>query len=344
MAVEQWLRNLGLAQYARAFAENDIDYDVLGGLTDADLKELGVASLGHRKRLLTAISKLQSASPPTASRAVDRKIGERRQVTILFADLCGFTTLSRSLDPEEIRELIARFTALVDGIVVGYGGAVDKHIGDAVMALFGAPRAHDDDSLRAARAALDVHAALDRISEASLHPLQAHIGIASGEVVAGTLSRVDANDYTVLGDSVNLASRLVALAGAGETLLSEGVQRVLSDRALCEALGETDVKGFDAPVRIWRLVGLSTDAAPAHRSAFVGRVAELDQFKGILAATVARRGGQIVYVRGEAGIGKTRLVEEMRARQMASPPTVAWSWILGSARDMMRFARCSLAF
>ena len=105
MAVEQWLRNLGLAQYAQAFAENDIDFDVLNGLTEADLKELGVASLGHRKRLLAAISEVRSAPPPNASREADRTAGERRQVTILFADLCGFTTLSRSLDPEEIREL-----------------------------------------------------------------------------------------------------------------------------------------------------------------------------------------------------------------------------------------------
>ncbi len=312
MAVEQWLRNLGLAQYAEAFAENDIDFDVLGGLSEADLRELGVASLGHRKRLLAAISELKSASPPSALRRSEPAGGERRQVTILFADLCGFTTLSRTLDPEEIRELVARFTAQVDGIVIGYGGTVDKHIGDAVMALFGAPRAHDDDSLRAARAALDIHAALARISDKSPHPLQAHIGVASGEVVAGTLSRADAHDYTVLGESVNLAARLVAIAGAGETLLSEGVYRALSDRAVCEPLGKTEVKGFDAPVRTWRLVGLSAETAPAHRSAFVGRVAELEQFKGIVAATVARRSGQIVYVRGEAGIGKTRLVEEMR--------------------------------
>ena len=119
MAVEQWLRNLGLAQYAKPFAENDIDFDVLSGLTEVDLKELGVTSLGHRKRLLAAISELQSASPSNVSPAADRTAGERRQVTILFADLCGFTTLSRSLDPEEIRELVARFTAQVDGIVIG---------------------------------------------------------------------------------------------------------------------------------------------------------------------------------------------------------------------------------
>jgi hypothetical protein len=116
MDIEQWLRNLGLAQYARAFAENDIDFDVLGELTDADLKELGVSSLGHRKRLLAAITELETATPPSSPEVAGRAAGERRQVTILFADLCGFTTLSRSLDPEELRELVARFTAQVDGI------------------------------------------------------------------------------------------------------------------------------------------------------------------------------------------------------------------------------------
>ncbi len=346
MAVEQWLRNLGLAQYAQAFAENDIDFDVLKGLAEADLKEIGVASLGHRKRLMTAIGELRSASPQSAVRSVERAAGERRQVTILFADLCGFTSLSRSLDPEEVRELVARFTAQVDGIVVGYGGTVDKHIGDAVMALFGAPRAHDDDPLRAARAALDVHSALARISETSAHPLQAHIGIASGEVVAGTLSRVEAHDYTVLGDSVNLAARLVARAAPGETLLSEGVHRALSDRALSEPLGETDVKGFDAPVRIWRLVGLSSETTPAHRSAFVGRGAELEQFKATLAATVARRSGQIVYVRGEAGIGKTRLVEEMRRIAEANGFTAHRGLVLdfgvGKGQDAVRALLVSL--
>ena len=140
MDVEEWLKGLGLGQYASAFAENDIDFTVLVKLTDADLKELGLISLGHRKRLLAAIAERGVTAEPSVGHADSQPAGERRQVTILFADLCGFTAMSRSLDPEEIRELVGRYTTLVDGIVVGYGGTVDKHIGDAVMALFGAPR------------------------------------------------------------------------------------------------------------------------------------------------------------------------------------------------------------
>jgi hypothetical protein len=176
MDVEEWLEGLGLAQYAGAFAENDIDFAILGKLTDADLKDLGISSLGHRKRLLAAIAERGVTAAPSPGHA-DEPAGERRQVTILFADLCGFTALSRTLDPEEVRELLGRYTALVDGIVVGYGGMVDKHIGDAVMALFGAPRAHDDDPMRAARAALDIHEALGRMSVNTIGPLQAHVGI-----------------------------------------------------------------------------------------------------------------------------------------------------------------------
>jgi class 3 adenylate cyclase len=228
MNVEKWLEGLGLAQYAAAFAENDVDLAILSNLTDADLKELGISSLGHRKRLLAAIAERSMTALSSPRQDNGSPGGERRQVTILFADLCGFTAMSRTLDPEEVRELVARYTALVDGIVVGYGGTVDKHIGDAVMALFGAPRAHDDDPMRAARAALDIHDALGRMSANSTRLLQAHVGIASGEVIAGVLDRGNANDYTVLGDSVNLAARLVAAAGPGQTFLSDGVYRALS--------------------------------------------------------------------------------------------------------------------
>ncbi|MBV9522639.1 MAG: AAA family ATPase, partial [Alphaproteobacteria bacterium] len=311
MDVAEWLAELGLGQYASAFAENHIDFTLLGQLTDADLRELGIGSLGHRKRLLAAIAERGSAPSPRTPPAASAPEGERRQVTILFADLCGFTALSQSLDPEEVRELVGRYTALVDGIVVAYGGAVDKHIGDAVMALFGAPRAHDDDPLRAARAALEIHEALAQLSQTASRPLQAHIGIASGEVVAGTMGRADVHDYTVLGDSVNMAARLVAATGPGQTLISDGVHRALSGRGICDALGAMQLKGLSAPIEVWRLRGIS-EAAPASRAPFVGRQAELDQFNSIVGASLARRSGQAVYVRGEAGIGKTRLVEEMR--------------------------------
>jgi class 3 adenylate cyclase/tetratricopeptide (TPR) repeat protein len=311
MDIGAWLEALGLGQYARAFADNDVDFSVLAQLSDADLKELGVASLGHRKRLLAAIAARGAAAPAVAAPVANAPSGERRQVTVLFADLCGFTALSQSLDPEELRDLVNRYTKLVDGIVVDYGGTVDKHIGDAVMALFGAPRAHDDDPLRAARAALDIHEALARLSESAGRPLQAHVGIASGEVVAGAVSRAEAQDYTVLGDSVNLAARLVAAAAPGETLISDGVYRAVSGQAICEELNEMRLKGIDGTVRVWRLCGASTEPTKS-RGPFVGREAELEQFKGALGACLGRRGGQVVYVRGEAGMGKTRLVDEMR--------------------------------
>jgi class 3 adenylate cyclase/tetratricopeptide (TPR) repeat protein len=313
MNIDQWLDALGLGQYARAFAENHVDLEVLPQLTDADLKELGVLSLGHRKRLLAAIAGTSGAAQSAAqSMAPAAPLGERRQVTILFADLCGFTALSQALDPEELRELTGRYTALVDGIVVGYGGMIDKHIGDAVMAVFGAPRAHDTDPLRAARAALDIHEALAALGESAPRPLRAHIGIASGEVVAGALARADVQDYTVLGDSVNLAARLVDAAGPGETLLSDSVQRALDGCVLTDAVGEMRFKGIDAPLRVWRLRGIVGESVMASRSLFVGRKAELDQFRGIARACRDQGAGQIVYVRGEAGIGKTRLVDEMR--------------------------------
>ncbi len=315
MDLHAWLAGLGLQHYAEAFAQNDIDAAMLAALTDADLKELGVASLGHRKRILAAIAargggKDEAVVPPidAAPLRLTPEEGERRQATILFADLCGFTALSRTLDPEELHHVVSRFTALCDGIVESYGGTVDKHIGDAVMALFGAPVAHDDDPLRAARAALDIHAALTAIASELGRPLEAHLGIASGEVVAGGLSRGGKPDYTVLGDSVNLAARLVSLAKPGETLISDAARRALADRVACQDLGEVAMKGLDRPERVWRLMGLAS--AGSARGRFIGRRAEREQLRAIITACRDAGIGQAVYIRGEAGIGKTRLVEE----------------------------------
>ena len=312
--IEHWLEKLGMSEYAQRFAENDIDFGVLVQLTDADLKELGVASLGHRKRLLAAITERGTAAAQAAGEPVGPQAGERRQVTILFADISGFTALSRQLDAEEVRELVARYTALVDGIVIGYGGTVDKHIGDAVMALFGAPRAHDDDPLRAARAALDIHEALARSNETARHPIEAHVGIASGEVVAGTIGRAAAHDYTVLGDSVNLAARLVGAAGLGtdRDLRRASIARC-AGRGMCDALGEMALKGSErARPRLAAARHLRRCRIRERRQPSSAARPSSSSSGASLARASAGVPARSSIVRGEAGIGKTRLVEEMR--------------------------------
>jgi class 3 adenylate cyclase/tetratricopeptide (TPR) repeat protein len=340
--IGDWLDKLGLGQYRAAFAENDIDFAVLAHLTDGDLKELGLSSLGHRKRLLAAIVERSSDGPhPAIAETPHALYGERRQVAILFADLSGFTALSRSLDAEQVHELVDGFTSLVDGIIDGYGGSVDKHIGDAVMALFGAPRAHDDDPLRAAQAAIDIHEAMARWSGSLARPMQAHIGIANGEVVAGVVRRGEAHDYTVVGDSVNLAARLVAAAAPGETLLSEVMFRSLAGRGVCDEVEELQLKGIEAPVRAWRLSGVSGETAQGtNRSLFVGREAELEQFKNVLETLCERNSGHVIYVRGDAGIGKTRLVEQMRslaeARGFRTHRSLVLDFGVGKGQDPIR--------
>ena len=159
MDVSAWLNGLEMGEHARSFADNEIDGGTLSELTADDLKELGVVKLGQRKRLLAAIASLgQPEAAPTPAAAAPA--GERRQVTVLFADLSGFTKLSSERDAEEIHALLNTYFTAVDGVVDGYGGAVDKHIGDAVMAVFGAPVAHGNDPERALRAALDIHQAV----------------------------------------------------------------------------------------------------------------------------------------------------------------------------------------
>jgi class 3 adenylate cyclase/tetratricopeptide (TPR) repeat protein len=239
--------------------------------------------------------------------------GERRQVTVLFGDLSGFTALSQGLDPEATHELLNRYFEAVDGVIRTYGGTIDKHIGDGIMAVFGAPVAHSDDPERAMRAALDVHAKLATLQP----PLTAHIGIASGTVVASGTGSDAHREYTVIGDSVNLAARLQDRAAAGETLISNAVFNAAGSRFNCISLGDVPIKGLAEPVAIWQLTDISGSGGSDDRLPFVGRRAELSQFAGMLDACWSERAGQTLLLRGEPGIGKTRLLEEYRdlARQ-----------------------------
>jgi class 3 adenylate cyclase/tetratricopeptide (TPR) repeat protein len=265
---------------------------------------------------------------------------ERRQVAILFADLSGFTALSSKLDAEDLRRLVQAFYAKVEGVIAHYGGTVDKHIGDAVMALFGAPIAHGDDALRAVRAALDIQAAVSELRDPSGKPLASHVGIAGGEVVAGGIGR----GYTVLGDAVNLAARLVDLARSGETVISDSLQRQLQGQVQSVALMPANLKGIAGPVTAWRVESLAAQTGPA--TPFVGRETDLSMLNGLLKACRDSGRGRVVVLRGEAGIGKSRLSEEIarlaRKRDFATHRTLILDFGTGKGQDAMRLLTRSL--
>jgi class 3 adenylate cyclase/tetratricopeptide (TPR) repeat protein len=306
MDIAAWLRELGLGQYAEAFAENDITGDILGSLDDEDLKTIGVQSLGHRKRLLAAAG-VKAAAPVSSTATAD---GERRPVTVMFADLTGFTQLANEIDAEDLHTLLGQFFQAVDAQVQAQGGTIDKHIGDCTMALFGAPVAHGDDPLRAVRAALGARNAVAQFASQVGRPVGIHIGVAGGEVVASRTGSAIHSSYTVTGNSVHIAARLTDLAGDGEILITDHVYREVAGAVDAESAGARALKGIDLPVEVWRLRALSKSDSAQLRHSFVGRRAELAQFSAALANCRDDGTGSTLLVRGEPGIGKTRLIAE----------------------------------
>src|SRR6478672_1485516 len=191
-----WLRSLGLGKYEAIFRENDIDETVLPSLTHENLKELGVASFGHRVKLLDAIAALPSdasgktpsggaATTSSTPSAHPEDRAERRQVTVMFSDLVGSTALSARIDPEDLREVISGYQKSVAATVQRFGGFVAKYMGDGVLVYFGYPQAHEDDAERAVRAGLDLVAAVGSLKTSTT--LQTRVGIATGLVVVGDL-------------------------------------------------------------------------------------------------------------------------------------------------------------
>jgi class 3 adenylate cyclase/tetratricopeptide (TPR) repeat protein len=314
--IRAWLEGLGLGEYTAAFETNHVDGQVLNHLTVDDLKDIGVIAVGHRRKLLDAIAGLKDRDQPDdkdasavpGSGIVPQHTGERRQVTVLFADLCEFTRLSSSIDSEQVHELLAVYFEVADGIIRDFGGTVDKHVGDSVMAVFGAPVSHGNDAERAVRAAVAIQEAMPAVSERIGRPLEAHIGIASGEVVASGVG--PDSHYTVTGDSVNLAARLTDKAQAGDVFVSEMVRRSVASKLTATDMGEISVKGLAAPVRVYSVQGSqnSSDAPPERP--FVGRLAETQQFKTALEVCEEAGQGQLFHIRGDAGIGKTRLANK----------------------------------
>ena len=197
MDIADWVQELGLERYEPVFRDNEIAAEVLPRLTAEDLTALGVTAVGHRRKILDAVAALRKEDVALATRPAELTAdstelplpeGERRQVTVLFADLSGYTRLSREIDAEELHVLAGRFFDAVDAVVEGYGGTVRKDIGDCTMAVFGAPVAHSNDPERAARAALDIQRRVPSLADARGRPLGVHMGSPAAKwwrVVAG---------------------------------------------------------------------------------------------------------------------------------------------------------------
>src|SRR5499425_2109468 len=192
MDIEAWLQGLGLERYLPAFRDNEIDGEVLPKLTSEDLREIGVAAIGHRRKLLEAIAALGASAPTAAVRAAVSDASapadaERRQLSVMFGDLVGSTALSARLDPEDLRAVIGAYHRCVTAVIERGGGFVAKYMGDGVLAYFGYPRADEHDAERAVRSGLALVEAVAAIDTAAGAPLSARVGIATGLVVVGDL-------------------------------------------------------------------------------------------------------------------------------------------------------------
>ncbi|HEY8838739.1 MAG TPA: adenylate/guanylate cyclase domain-containing protein, partial [Dehalococcoidia bacterium] len=255
------------------------------------------------------------ATAPSAS--IGAPVAERRLVSVLFADLVGFTPLSESRDPEEVRELLSRYFDTCRRLIGVYGGTVEKFIGDAIMAVFGIPNIHEDDALRALRAANEMRQRLrtlnDELDAEWGVRLKVRIGVHAGEVVAGDPTRGQA---FVSGDTVNVAARLEQAAAPDEILIGERTWQLGAGAIQAEPVEALSLKGKPEPLPAWRLLDVSLDLTTDHRRTdgpFVGRRVEIEQLNQAFERALEQRGCVVATVIGPPGIGKSRLADEFTA-------------------------------
>src|SRR5271165_779531 len=287
MDVGVWLGTLGVGQYEAAFRDNEINGEVLPKLTAEDLKDLGVAVVGHRRKIISAIEELNAASSarveganavPTQSHVpigASSDAAERRPITVMFCDLVGSTSLAAQLDAEDWRNLVSAYLDEASQAVTGFGGHVLKRLGDGLMALFGYPHAQENDGERAVRAALAIQRGLAELNARNAGKgapaLAARIGLDSGPVV------VDATGE-VFGDAPNIAARVQGAAEPGSILITATMQRQTAGLFVAEDRGGHELKGVPAPVTLYRIVRASGGRRPGARSLtpLVGREEELE--------------------------------------------------------------------
>jgi class 3 adenylate cyclase/tetratricopeptide (TPR) repeat protein len=236
---------------------------------------------------------------------------ERRVVTVVFADLVGFTSLAEGRDPEQVKNLVDDCMERLAADIVSFGGQVDKVIGDAIVALFGAPVAHEDDAERAVRAALKMQASVHDLDSEMGVSIRMRIGLNTGEVLVGSI-RAD-RDYTAMGDAVNTAARLQTAAEPGEVLVGRSTYDATSAVIRYESAGAIAAKGKESPVEAFRALapyGLPGERKGRALTPFVGREGELSVLRRVIDSSVHRQRAALMLLLGDAGVGKTRLAAE----------------------------------
>src|SRR5215475_10574516 len=342
MDVGEWLRGLGLAQYERAFRDNNVDSDVLRRLTADDLRDLGVASVGHRSRLLDALDALGEETPnemlgkPLTRDAAGK--AERRQLSVMFCDLVGSTALAAQLDPEDLRELIGAYHGAAADEIRRLEGHVAQYLGDGVLAYFGYPQAHENDAERSVRVGLRL---VERIGALDAgRPLEIRVAIATGLVVVGDLIAAgESQERGAVGETPNLAARLQAMAPPNGVLIDEATRLLVRDLFDYRDLGWVEARGIERKVRVLQVLGVNPlveNRFDALRGAaltpLVGRREEIELLvRRWRSAKVGS--GQVVILSGEAGIGKSRLASSLRKDLGKQPHTLLRYSCLEQHRD-----------
>ena len=245
------------------------------------------------------------------------KEGERRKITIMFADLVSFTAMAENMDPESVKSILDECFEIMSHCIERYGGTVDKYMGDAVMALFGAPQAHEDDPERAIRAAWEMLEEVRQLGKENGIQLELSVGASTGEVVVGGLGAGSHVQYTAIGDTVNLAYRLESVAQSGQIVINDIAYHCVRDIFECQSLGPLQVKGKTKPVNAYLVSEIGAATTKDSRlyrmklTPLVGRKEELAQLQRWV-GKLRKNEEQIIHLIGEAGVGKSRLLLEVK--------------------------------
>ncbi len=318
-SIEQWLYDRDLATLTPVFLAHRIEVDTLVDLTEADLRELGLA-IGERKRFMRALR--QDAAPPDSAKLeIITNVLERRPMTVLFCDIIGSSELTARLEAEDMVEALRQYRDVVCAAIARYQGFVARFVGDGILAYFGYPVAHENDAERAVRAALAIAGDVGSVVLPDNRRIAVRLGLATGMVVVGDLFSAGGNDRdTVVGTTPNLAAALQNFAPPNGIIIAPTTQRLVQGYFRIDMLGPQTVKGLAAPIEICRVVGeqpLTTQFRMARggggtRTPFVGRAAELARLGELWSAAVDGQ-GQVVVVVADPGMGKSRLLEEFAA-------------------------------